>query len=51
MKTFIHHVCGKIYTILYLSKQILQTKDQYYSHLEVVSQRGDWKSWLQYSKP
>jgi Fic family protein len=34
--------------VLFLSKYILKTKDQYYSLLAGVSQRGDWKSWLKY---
>jgi Fic family protein len=34
--------------VLFLSKYILETKDQYYSLLAGVSQRGDWKNWLKY---
>jgi len=32
--------------ILYLSRYILDHKDEYYSGLMGVSQRGDWKDWL-----
>jgi Fic family protein len=32
--------------ILFLSKYILDHKDDYYSGLIGVSQRGDWKNWL-----
>lgn len=32
--------------ILFLSKYILDHKDDYYSGLMGVSQRGDWKNWL-----
>jgi Fic family protein len=34
------------YPILYLSRYINQQKDNYYSGLSGVSQRGDWKSWM-----
>ncbi len=34
------------YPILYLSRYINQHKDNYYSTLSGVSQRGDWTSWL-----
>lgn len=34
------------YPILYLSRYINQHKDNYYSGLSGVSQRGDWKSWF-----
>lgn len=34
------------YPILYLSRYINQHKDNYYSTLSGVSQRGDWSSWL-----
>ena len=34
--------------VLFLSKYILETKDQYYNLLAGVSQRGGWKSWLKY---
>jgi Fic family protein len=34
--------------ILFLSRYILENKDQYYSGLMGVSQRGDWRSWLLY---
>lgn len=32
--------------ILYLSRYILENKDDYYSGLMGVSQRGNWKNWL-----
>ena len=32
--------------ILFLSKYILDHKDDYYSGLMGISQRGDWKNWL-----
>ena len=32
--------------VLFLSRYILDNKDDYYSGLMGVSQRGDWKSWL-----
>ncbi len=34
------------YPILYLSRYILEHKDDYYAGLAGVSQRGDWKTWL-----
>ena len=34
------------YPILYLSRYINQHKDNYYSTLSGVSQRGDWSAWL-----
>jgi Fic family protein len=34
------------FPILYLSRYIHQFKDNYYSTLSGVSQRGDWASWL-----
>lgn len=34
------------YPILYLSRYIHQHKDNYYSGLSGVSQRGDWTAWL-----
>jgi Fic family protein len=36
------------YPILFLSKYIVDHKDNYYTYLAGVSQRGDWKSWLLY---
>lgn len=33
---------------LYLSKYIIQNKDDYYFNLSGVTQRGDWKSWVLY---
>lgn len=34
--------------ILFLSRYIMDNKEDYYSGLRGVSQRGDWKSWLMY---
>lgn len=34
--------------ILYLSRYIIQTKDQYYSLLQSVRDRDDWESWVLY---
>jgi len=34
--------------VLYLSKYIIENKDEYYFLLGAVTQRGDWKSWLLY---
>jgi Fic family protein len=34
------------YPILYLSRYINQHKDNYYSGLSGVTQRGDWKKWI-----
>jgi len=34
--------------ILYLSRYIIQHKEEYYEALSGVSQRGDWESWLLY---
>ncbi|MEX2402772.1 MAG: Fic family protein [Balneolales bacterium] len=36
------------YPILYLSRYIIENKDEYYDALAGVSQRGDWGSWLLY---
>ncbi|GAB3743759.1 Fic family protein [Spirosoma lituiforme] len=36
------------YPILYLSRYIVEHKDEYYSALAGVSQRGDWQRWLLY---
>ena len=36
------------YPILYLSRYIVEHKDDYYSTLAGVSQRGDWQQWLLY---
>lgn len=36
------------FPILYLSRYIIDHKDEYYAYLAGVSQRGDWKSWLLY---
>ena len=34
--------------ILFLSRYIIEEKDDYYAYLAGVSQRGDWNSWLRY---
>ncbi len=34
--------------VLYLSKYIIENKDDYYDRLGAVTQRGDWKGWLIY---
>jgi Fic family protein len=34
--------------ILYLSKYIMINKDDYYYNLALVTQRGDWKTWILY---
>jgi Fic family protein len=34
--------------VLYLSRYIIQNKEDYYHLLLAVTQRGDWKSWLVY---
>lgn len=36
------------YPILYLSRHIIEHKEEYYEVLAGVSQRGDWESWLLY---
>ncbi|MBO0937871.1 Fic family protein [Fibrella sp. HMF5335] len=36
------------YPILYLSRYILEHKEEYYSTLAAVTQRGDWQNWLLY---
>jgi len=36
------------YPILYLSRYIIEHKDEYYDVLAGVSQRGDWESWILY---
>ena len=36
------------YPILFLSKYIIQNKNDYYGGLAGVSQRGDWKNWIIY---
>ncbi|GAB3772150.1 Fic family protein [Spirosoma horti] len=36
------------YPILYLSRYIVEHKEDYYSALAGVSQRGDWQTWLLY---
>jgi len=34
--------------VLFLSRYIIEHKDEYYAYLAGVSQRGDWHSWLLY---
>jgi Fic family protein len=36
------------YPILYLSRHIILTKDEYYHRLAAVTQRGDWQNWILY---
>ncbi len=36
------------YPILFLSRYIIQNKDDYYGGLAGVSQRGDWQKWIIY---
>jgi len=45
----IHYLTNKRlldFPILFMSRYILDNKDDYYSGLIGVSQRGDWKSWI-----
>jgi len=45
----IHYLTSKgllDYPILFLSRYILDNKNDYYSCLQGVSQRGNWKSWI-----
>ena len=47
----IHYLCkmGLLdYPILFLSRYIMEHKDEYYELLAGVSQRGDWQSWILY---
>jgi Fic family protein len=34
--------------VLYLSKYIIENKDEYYHHLSAITQRQSWKPWLIY---
>jgi len=34
--------------VLYLSKYIIQNKDDYYHNLSAITQRGSWKPWIIY---
>jgi Fic family protein len=34
--------------ILFLSRYIIENKDEYYRRLSAVSQQGDWKNWILY---
>lgn len=36
------------YPILFLSKYIMQNKEEYYAGLAGITQRGNWKNWLLY---
>lgn len=36
------------YPILFLSRHIILTKDDYYHRLSGVTQRGDWQNWIVY---
>lgn len=36
------------YPILYLSKYIMENKDDYYAGLSGITQRGSWKNWLMF---
>ncbi len=36
------------YPILFLSKYIMQNKEEYYAGLAGITQRGSWKNWLLY---
>ncbi len=36
------------YPVLYLSRYIIEHKDEYYDVLAGVSQRGDWDNWIMY---
>ena len=45
----IHYLTSKgllDYPILFMSRYIMEHKDDYYAGLAGVTQRGDWKSWL-----
>lgn len=47
----IHYLTSKgllDYPILFLSRYILDNKDDYYYCLQGVSQRGNWKSWISF---
>jgi Fic family protein len=47
----IHYLCKEgllDYPILFLSRYIMEHKDEYYDLLAGVSQRGDWQSWILY---
>ena len=34
--------------ILFLSRYVIENKDEYYRRLAAVSQSGDWKGWINY---
>lgn len=36
------------YPILFMSRYIMENKDEYYEGLSGVTQRGDWKTWIMY---
>lgn len=47
----IHYLTHKSlldFPILFLSKFIIENKEEYYGRLAGVSQRGDWKNWILY---
>lgn len=47
----IHYLTHKSlldFPILFLSKFIIENKDEYHGRLAAVSQRGDWKNWILY---
>ncbi|MEO9804138.1 MAG: Fic/DOC family N-terminal domain-containing protein [Reichenbachiella sp.] len=45
---YLTHIGLLDFPILFLSKFIIQNKDEYYGCLAGVSQRGDWKKWILY---
>ncbi len=47
----IHYITKKgllDWPILFLSRYIIENKDEYYRRLSSVSQQGDWKNWILY---
>lgn len=34
--------------VLYLSRHIIQAKDEYYQHLRAVTEKGHWEQWILY---
>jgi len=45
---YLTHLGQLEYPILYLSRHIILTKDEYYQRLAGVTQRGDWQNWILY---
>jgi Fic family protein len=45
---YLTHLGQLDYPILYLSRHIILTKDEYYHRLAGVTQRGDWQNWILY---